>query len=82
VVTEHDARQNISENLRRILRDRGIKQTELAKMSGEPDMAISRLLRGQHTPTVTLLAHVAEALDVSMDRLVSPPPRKNFPLSA
>jgi transcriptional regulator with XRE-family HTH domain len=82
VVTEQDARQNISANLRRILHDRGIKQTDLARMSGEPDMAISRLLRGQNTPTATLLAHVAEALDVSMDRLMSPPPKKNFPMSA
>jgi len=82
VVSETDARQNIAANLRRILLERGMKQTELARRSGESDMSISRVLRGQNTPTVTLLAHIAEALDVSMDRLLSPPSEKNLPLSA
>lgn len=82
MVTEQDARQNIAKNLTRILRDRGITQRDLARTAGEPDMAISRLMRGQHTPSVTLLAHVAEALDVSMDRLLSAPAEKNLPISA
>jgi transcriptional regulator with XRE-family HTH domain len=82
VVTEQDARQNIAANLRRILTDRGINQTALARMAGENHVAISRVLRGTNTPTVTLLSHIAEALDVSMDRLLSPPPRKNLNKSA
>jgi len=82
MVTEKDARNNISENLRRMLQDRGMRQSDLARMAGEPDIAISRLVRGLHNPSVTLLSHVAEALDVSMERLISPPPKKIFPKSA
>lgn len=85
MITESDARRNIAANLRRILDERRMKQTDLAKRSGESDMTVSRLLRGQNAPTITILANVAEALDVSIDRLISVPPEnfeKKIPVSA
>ena len=74
MISDDQARQNIAANLQRIMGERGISQTRLASMTGQPIMTISRLVRGQNEPRIALVAQVAEALDVSMDRLVSPPP--------
>lgn len=73
--TDIEARANIAANLNRILADRGWSYTNLAKATGDPLMTISRLCRGQNVPGAGVLARVAEALDVSMDRLVGAPPK-------
>ena len=76
VISESDAKQNIAANIQRLLIDRQWSQGELARRTGEPIMMISRLCRGQHMPNVLSLARVAEAFDVSVDRLISSPPEK------
>ena len=70
VIQNEQARQNIAENLRRILRDRGLTQGSLANMTGDTEMMISRVCRGICTPGVGVIARIAESLDVSMDHLM------------
>lgn len=70
------SRQYIADNLRRILQDRELTQAALAAMTGDTEMMISRVCRGICTPGVGVVARIAEALDVSMDRLAGAPSKK------
>ena len=74
VTDDFTVRKNLAANLGRILGERQLTQTALAERTGEKQATISRLLRGLHTPGAGVLTRLAEALDVSIDRLVSTPP--------
>jgi len=74
VLTDEDAKRNLTANLTRLMVQRQINQADLARLTGEPIMTISRVCRGQNVPRATVLARLAEALDVSIDRLLGPPP--------
>jgi transcriptional regulator with XRE-family HTH domain len=74
VVTDADAKKYIAANVARLLETRGWMQQDLAEATGENKMTISRVCRGIHVPSAALLARIAEALDVSTDRLIAPPP--------
>lgn len=76
VISDEQALRNISANIRRLLVDRGWTQLDLAERTGESSATLSRLTRGYHMPGAGLLARIAEAFDVSVDRLVNPPPKK------
>ena len=73
VLTDEQTRQNIARNLQRILAARRISQRRLAEMTGEPVMNVSRAVRGENVVNVATIARIAEALDVSIDRLVLQP---------
>jgi len=47
----------------------GLTQAQLAEASGVTDETISRIERGRYEPAVSTLFRLAEALDVSLDRL-------------
>ena len=79
MITDNEARQNISVNLSRILAQRGITQAALAKAIGRPVMTVNRLVRGENEPRIALVACVAEALDVAMERLIAEP--KGLPVA-
>lgn len=74
MITDEEAKDNLAANVLRLLESRQINQSELARLTGEPVMTISRVCRAQHIPLATVLARLAEALDVSIDRLLGPPP--------
>lgn len=74
MLTDNEVRDNIAANVRRILHDRGWSQSELARRAGENPMIISRICRGNHVPHAGIVCRVAEALDVTVDRLVNPAP--------
>jgi transcriptional regulator with XRE-family HTH domain len=74
VLSDKDAKRNLAVNLDRIMRTRKVTQSQLARLTKKPVMTISRACRGQNVPRATVLACVAEALDVSIDRLLGPPP--------
>jgi transcriptional regulator with XRE-family HTH domain len=65
--------QNIADNLHRLLRDRGINQSELARRAGISKMAVSRYLRLQIIPGSPALARMAHALCTTTDELVRDP---------
>lgn len=79
MLSNTDVRKNLAQNVRRLLVDRKMSQTTLARRSNESDMAISRVVRGSMLASSGTIARIAEALDVSIDRMVSPPPEKTLP---
>ena len=53
----------------------GLTQAQLAEASGVTDETISRIERGRYEPAVSTLFRLAEALEVSLDRLAGDPAR-------
>lgn len=73
VITVEDAKANISANIKRILEARGMSVRALAIRTGEPQNSVYRIVRGENEPGAVMLCRIAEALDVSIDRLVAFP---------
>ena len=78
VVSDHEAKENVAENVSRLLEQNGISQSDLARATNESPMRISLVVRGIHQPTAGFLARLAEALGVSADFLLNDP-AENFP---
>lgn len=70
VISDTDARLNVAANVNRILEDRGMTQADLARLTGENAMAISRVCRGTNLANVGMLARIAEALECTVDELL------------
>ena len=84
LVSEH-----LAANVVRLLAARSMSMRALAAATGEAPMTISRICRGLTLPSIAVAMRIAEAFDVSLDRLVAPPPaptedaeRKNSKRSA
>jgi transcriptional regulator with XRE-family HTH domain len=72
-VTNDEVKENLAENLRRILASRGWTGLKLAAESGESQPTISNILRAQHVPNAGTLSRIAKTLDTTMDYLISKP---------
>lgn len=72
---DKEAVRRISRNLTRILRERGMSQRALARATNEPVMNVSRLVRGLNEPGVGILTRIADVLQVTLDDLLSLPPK-------
>jgi len=72
--TDEEVKQNLAANILRILEARGWDQPMLAEATGEWLSTINRICRGENLPRVGVVSRIAEALDVSIDRLIAPPP--------
>src|SRR3989338_8110314 len=64
----------ISTNLKRLRSSRGMTQGTLAKRAGLSRIAYSNVENGKANPRVNNLQQLAEALEVSMQELVTPVP--------
>jgi putative transcriptional regulator len=64
---------SIGENVKRIREEQRYTQTEIARRCGVTPAAISGLEHGDFRPSTSLLARLAEALDVSADELLKEP---------
>ena len=82
MINDEAAKKNLAENVRRLLRDRGWSQAKLAFLAGEGEMQISRIVRGKLMPNVATVARIAEAFDVSIDRLVGQPPERSLEVAS
>ncbi len=82
MLTEDQARANIAANLQRIMDTRRLSQSELARMTGDDQQSISRILRGKNAPGIAFLARIAEALQTTVDYLIAPPPVESRKKSA
>ncbi len=71
MVSDLEARKNISANLRRLIKAKGWSQGELARRASESAMNVSRIINGINLPNAAILARLAEALEVSTDYLIS-----------
>jgi transcriptional regulator with XRE-family HTH domain len=56
-------------NLRRLIREAGVTQRELAIASGVTQASISQYLSGERLPSAPLLYRLARGLDSTMDEL-------------
>ena len=65
-----EIRRLVGQNVRRIRKDRGWSQEELAFESGLHRTYISGIERGARNPTILILARLAETLQVTVDQLV------------
>lgn len=66
-----DVRAVVGGNVRRLRRERGLTQEQLAEASGYPQQMISELENGKGNPTLTSLADLARALGASLSELVA-----------
>ena len=74
MMTSDDIRENIAENLRRMLEDRAWNTAKLVERSGVPTNTVYRILRGENEPSLTHIAAICDVLGCSIDRVISRPP--------
>ena len=65
-----DFEKIIKENLRTVIRQRGVTQGWLAEKADTTEATVSRYLTGVHSPRIELIARMAMALNVSVDYLL------------
>ena len=65
-----DIRRQVGRNLKRIRKERGWSQEELAFESGLHRTYISGIERGARNPTILILARLADTLRVAVDEIV------------
>jgi transcriptional regulator with XRE-family HTH domain len=65
---------NIARNLKRLRKERGYTQGELAKKINAHMGHISRIETGKYNPSVDILIKLAEALEVTLDSMVGQNP--------
>ena len=70
-----DIRKQVGLNVRKIRRERGWSQEELAFESGLHRTYISGIERGARNPTLQVIGQMAAALGVTPARLLEPAPK-------
>lgn len=71
---EDEVLSNVSANVRRIRRDKGLRQVDLAKRAGVSQAAISLLEQQKAGASIGMLASISEALGVGFADLLAEPP--------
>lgn len=61
---------DFADNLRRIMRDRGMTQAELGRMVGISQGNVSMYVTGRREPRATYILRIATALGVTTDELL------------
>lgn len=67
----NNIKKKIGNNVRRLRRLKGLKQSELAELVGVEDKTISRIEVGGNYPSMDLLVRMAEALDSELTEFVN-----------
>ena len=70
MITETEAKSAIAANVRRLLEQKGLSQSDLCRLTGDNRMRVSYMIRGIKEPSASFLARVAEALGVRIDDLL------------
>ena len=76
LLRDADVLENLSENIRRTMQERGISQRALAEMTDQPVMTINYLVNGRHMPGFGVVYRVAQVLGLSLDELAEKPKPK------
>lgn len=63
---------HFSANLRRLMDERGLTQTELARLIGVKPWTVWKYLDGQNEPSLARLEEIATALSTSVAKLLAP----------
>jgi len=64
------SKEIFAQNLRDILKSRGMSQNKLSKEIGISQQAVTQFCGGHNLPSIETLIAIADALDVSIDELV------------
>jgi transcriptional regulator with XRE-family HTH domain len=70
-LTSQEAKKVIPAALKKALAERGWSQYRLAQVTGISQMTISNIVNGVHDPKASNLKTIADALEMSLDDLVS-----------
>ena len=65
--------KNLAQNLGALRAARGLTQAELARQAGVPRSTLTRLESGSGNPSLSNLARLADALQVTIEELLAPP---------
>lgn len=68
--------KTVAQNMRRIRKERGISQIDLAKNIGVNTKTVGRLERMERHISLELLESIAVALEVEMEDLLYPPTKR------
>ena len=68
---KNEARQNIADNVKRLMELYGLSQSELGRKAGVKQVFISRLIDQVMIPNAIDLANVADALGTTSDALMT-----------
>lgn len=74
MITDDEIREHVAANVLRLIEEREWSQRDLAEKAGESPMNINRVCRGENVVRVGIVARIAEALGVNVDRLIAEPP--------
>lgn len=69
--------RNIARNVGTLMEQRGVSQHALSRATGDPVMTINGIVKEQHLPRTGVLARIAEALETTVDALISSPEKKS-----
>ena len=69
-------REALGSRIRTWRQRRRFSQSELAERSGVTQSTLSNYENGKREPAVSILIHIAEVLDVSLDELAGRMPRR------
>ena len=58
------------DNIKRLMRENGYTQKQLAMRAGCTESAISRYVNNERTPSIRVLKHLAIALGVTVDEII------------
>jgi len=80
---------NLADNIKYVRERRSLTQGQLSRLSGIPRSTVANIETGQSNPTLSVLARLAGALQLSLEELLSPPrarcqlfPRGSLPVEA
>ena len=68
--TDFEIRRRIAANVTNLLEVRGWSRRDLAKVTGDPLSTVARVAQGKHTAQTGVVVRVADALGVTVDRLL------------
>ena len=71
-----DIRKVFSQNLRRLRRERGLSQEELAHRAGIDRTYVSALERGVYSASITMVAKLAVVLEAEPSQLLENVPKR------
>ncbi len=78
MITDKEEMQHLAVNVRIRMDARGYSQPDLARLSGVPQITISRILNEKNEPSICAVSRLAKALRASVDDLLSQPPRRKL----
>jgi transcriptional regulator with XRE-family HTH domain len=76
-MSDEMAKRVLAANIQARLATLGMSQRALARETGDALMTINGVVRGQHMPGAGLLTRIADALDTSIEGLLTPRKRKS-----